>query len=491
MLKRTAEKSTIGRVSGPTRRRTLRILATAGLAGVAGCTGTLEEIDSGDDDESDDADGEDIDSNERRDDGSNDSDQNDVSEEQDDETDDIGNEDDSTTDDEPSDTESGEQDTDDAPTIDDESSDDEADETEDAGQDRSDPETAELTVRVIDDADNPVDGASLTLVPHLEEVEAPDHPIEHGETDVDGVYTDVLEHHVYTIEVEHPDYEFRVGEYTHDGPGEVTVPLKLVGDPDTTDASSVSITVVDAEDTPIEGAAVSLIPYVSDLPIIEGETDGDGVYTETIEERVYMLEVAHPDHGDYRREYIHNGPDEITITLEAGAGEPSITVTVTDEDGVPIEGATVELQAYVEEGEGASGETNVDGVFTASLDEIDYTIHVEHPDYEPEGWVINIPRDTQLTIELEPFRERADLTVTVVDSETDPIEGALVRLIGPDDDPVYDSIATGETDAEGVFTETVREDTYFIEVSHDDYERTEVTHEHVGPSETTVVLGGG
>lgn len=471
----------------------------AGLGGLAGCTGTIEGIDSGDDDELGATESGDNESSSGPDSEAEDGEQDNETEdgEEDNETDDSEQDNDITAEDGPNGTVSNDSDADDVQTPDNDSTGEQNGDNDTAEQDQSDPEATELTVVVIDDADNPIEGASLTLIPHLEGVDAPDHPMEHGETDADGIYTAVLEHYDYTIEVEHPDYESGVVEHTHDGPREVTIALKVTGDStttdttdtfDTTDTSDVSITVVDTAGDPIEDASVRLIPEISDRPITEGETDAEGIYTESIVEQVYMLEIDHAEYEHYRRVYIHEERTETTIELANTAGDPSFTLTVIDEGGTPVEGATVALQPYVEDGTEADGKTNADGFYTAALDEISYTLYVRHPDYEEDGRVITLPRDNDLTIELEPLRERADLTVNVVDSDTTPIEGALVRLVGSEDDPVYDSVPSGETDTEGRFTETVREDTYFIEVSHDEYGDTEVSHEHVGSTEITVVL---
>lgn len=506
MLKRTETKtvSERDRTLEYMRRRTLCVLGLTSLAGLAGCTGNLERIDSDDDDGTESDITENVanessgDQDDEIGDGEGDAETGDGDPNE--ETNGSQQDDETTANDGPNDTVSNDSDADDVSPADDESSNEQNGDNDTAEQDQSDPETTELTVAVIDDADNSIEGATLTLIPHLEGVDAPDHPMEHGETDADGIYTAALEHYDYTIEVEHPDYESGVVEHTHDGSSEVTIALKLASNStttdtsdtsdttDMTDTSDVSITIVDTAGDPIEGASVRLIPEISDRPITEGDTDAEGIYTESIVEQVYMLEIDHAEYEHYRQVYIHEERTEMTIELATTAGDPSFTLTVFDEEGTPIEGAAVALQPYVEDGTAADGETNTDGIYTAALDEISYTLYVRHPDYEEDGRVITLPRDADLTIELEPLRERADLTVSVVDSDTTPIEGALVRLVGSEDDPVYDSVPSGETDAEGSFTETVREDTYFIEVSHDEYERTEVSHEHIGSSDITVVL---
>jgi protocatechuate 3,4-dioxygenase beta subunit len=259
------------------------------------------------------------------------------------------------------------------------------------------------------------------------------------------------------------------------------------------ETAEITVTVIDDADTPIEDVSLTFVPDsegTDDSGELTGETDADGTYTDTIEQGEYTIEAVHPDFEMGEEEYVHDGPGEITVglKLEGGGETTEMTVTVVDEDGEPVEGAAVDLQPYDEPGEPAEGETDADGTYSASLDEVLYTIYVTHPDYEAHERVINLPRDAEITVELEAERDSWELTVRVLDPNENPVEGATVRFVGSEDDPEYDSVPTGETDADGVLAETLREDTYFLEVDHDEYGSAGVEHDHDEPSEVTIEL---
>jgi hypothetical protein len=374
---------------------------------------------------------------------------------------------------------------DDSDISDDDTTTDDGDESDNTAE----PETAEVTVTVMDDSDTPIKGVSLTVIPDSGGDDDANGELM-GETDADGVYTDAIEKAKYTIEAAHPDFETRVKEYVHDGPGEMTFDLEVEGE---TETIEMTVTVVDGDGGPVEGATVEIIPEISDVPVEEGETDSNGVLSGTVSKGGHAIGVDHSEYEYHREWYVADDLPEVTIELEEtengdNGDDPSFVITVIDEDGKPIEGASIDLQPYTEEGVPAEGETDAEGVYTAPLDEVHYTIHVTHLEYEEYGEVIDPARNDDRTVELEDKHDSFDMTVTVVGSDDEPIEGATVRFVGWEDDPVYDSVPTGETDTEGIVTETLSEDTYFLEVDHDEYQLTNSEYDHNEPSEVTIEL---
>ena len=209
--------------------------------------------------------------------------------------------------------ESGDDGADDTGAADDEDTDD-ADDTGDA----SEPETALLSLTVVGPAGEPLEG--VTVTGQGEEHEA-DIPLEfEGETDEDGTYTDEIYENEYTIELEHPDYETETVEHDHDGEQELTVELEPAEDGDAPDTSVVTLTVVDEDGEPIEGASVygEGEEHEADIPLeFEGETDEDGQYVDEIYENEYTIHVDHPEYESLTGSYTHDGDNEVVAELES------------------------------------------------------------------------------------------------------------------------------------------------------------------------------
>ncbi|WP_255168058.1 carboxypeptidase-like regulatory domain-containing protein [Natrononativus amylolyticus] len=160
-----------------------------------------------------------------------------------------------------------------------------------------------------------------------------------------------------------------------------------VSEPDT---SLLELTVVDPVGNPIENVSVSGEgePHEADIPLeFSGETDANGQYTDEIYENEYEIELDHPDYEAETIEHDHDGAHELTVELESdGAPEAALmTLTVVDSDGEPIEGASVSGEGEPLDADVPlefSGETDDDGQYTDVIYENEYTIEIDHPDYE-------------------------------------------------------------------------------------------------------------
>lgn len=157
---------------------------------------------------------------------------------------------------------------------------------------------------------------------------------------------------------------------------------------------------------------------------------------------------------------------------------PPLTLTVVDTDGDPIEGATVAGQGEPHEADiplEFGGKTDADGLYTDVIYENEYTIDIDHPDYN--ATTVEHPHDgeSNVTVELKPATssEQYEVTFTVLDSETgDPINGATVAGKAPMRDS-GDDLFVGETGPNGTVTVEGNEgDWWDLEVRADGYETT-------------------
>lgn len=147
--------------------------------------------------------------------------------------------------------------------------------------------------------------------------------------------------------------------------------------------------------------------------------------------------------------------DESVPTETATDEEPerevhNLTVTAGEAFAVPNVPVTIERAS---DGATTTRETNADGVVTFTVYDDEYVVTGTDPNgNEAERTVTVDGEDQRVLLEtLEPeWPEETTLTVTVLDSNGDPVEGATVEGTGDRLPNGVDALASAETNAEGV-----------------------------------------
>lgn len=183
-----------------------------------------------------------------------------------------------------------------------------------------------------------------------------------------------------------------------------------------------------------------------------------------------------------------------------GNGDPEepplsdISIGVVDPDGAPIGGATVHGEGEPHEADiplEFDGETVESGYHHNTIYENSYTIEIDHPDYESTVIEHTHDGETEVTVELEPVAEEpptSEITIWVVDSDGNPIEGAEIVGQGDPHEADIPLEFDGETNADGVHSTPIYQNSYTIDVDHPDYFAETVEHVHDGETEITVEL---
>ncbi|MBS3781948.1 MAG: carboxypeptidase regulatory-like domain-containing protein [Candidatus Thermoplasmatota archaeon] len=241
------------------------------------------------------------------------------------------------------------------------------------------------------------------------------------------------------------------------------------------------------ERTPTDGAEVDLDPELNvtvqhpegnDLNVTfygneTGETLEE-IYNETVESGEYATFVW--DNRDFDTTYDwkvvveENQTDEQLKESNVWnfTTEPEVlyklTFTVMDEEGDPIEGATVTVSNETL-GPDYTNTTNDTGVAVVEdVEEGDYTYTVTKEGYEDATAEITVDGDDDITVTMT--EKVYDLTFTINDEEGDPIEGATVTVANETLNLDY----TNTTDDTGVaVVEDVEEGDYTYTVSKEGY----------------------
>ena len=322
-----------------------------------------------------------------------------------------------------------------------------------------------VTVTVRDSSGNPVPGAGvvLTATGSENDITPP------GLTGADGTATGSVRStlaEAKTIGAEFDGNPFLDTEPVTfvAGPADMAVST-ISASPDTVEAggasiSTVTVTVLDADGNPVPGAVVTLFatpgPNTITQPAVTGPS---GVATGTIASteagtKTVSATINGQDlsstydvvfiPGDVDLSLSSLSVDRTTVTAD-GADSVTVTVTVRDSSGNPVEGVTVDLTVI-----GSSyvitppvGGTDSEGIatgFVRSTLAESKTIGAEIPgtgtllDTEVVTFVAG-PADTSVSqISAAPATVVADgtslsvVTVTVLDAEGNPVPGAVVTL---------------------------------------------------------------
>jgi gliding motility-associated-like protein len=291
------------------------------------------------------------------------------------------------------------------------------------------PETHTITITVVDENGDPIEGATVTI---------------NGEeyvTDENGQVTVVLPDGEYDYTVNADGFEDFTGTITVDGEDmDETITM-------TPETHTITITVVDENGDPIAGATVT----------INGEnytTDENGQVTIELPDGEYDYTVEADGYNDFTGTITVGGEDvdEAVIMIAEQEETHTVTITVVDENGDPIEGATVTIngEEYV---------TDENGQVTLELPngEYDYTVTIDGYD-DFTGTITVGGEDVDETVTMTT--ETHTVTITVVDENGDPIAGATITINGE----------TYTTDENGQVTLELPNGEYDYTVTIDGYE---------------------
>lgn len=324
----------------------------------------------------------------------------------------------------------------------------------DDGDDTADPATHELTVIVENHNGEPVEGASVSVATADDGDE-----VVSGETDSDGIATFSVESGEYDIIADHEDALGDGGNrVTVDGDTEASVKL------DTSDGKATGkVIVVDQNGDPVEGEPVILSP--------PGTVDEEGKITEhTNEDGEVIIELSAGDPSDAVMYGVEVRDQEKTLAIMADAytgvqeakfevdtteveeTERTLTVTVVDQNGDPLEGAEIRGRGPIlsnGDDHHASGETNATGVATMTAYDGEYDLKVEYGGTVTEDGV-TVDGDTETTVEVEtdpdPSGETHELTVSVETPDGEPAKNIPVEVVTHEGG---EPVATGTTGENG------------------------------------------
>ncbi|WP_255171350.1 DNA polymerase V family protein [Natrononativus amylolyticus] len=173
-------------------------------------------------------------------------------------------------------------------------------------------------------------------------------------------------------------------------------------------------------------------------------------------------------------------------------GQSLLTITVVDSAGEPVEGVEIFGQGDEHEADiplEFSGETDADGQYTDVIYENEYVIDLDHDEYE--GMSVEHVHDGEyeITVTLEPSEpEQSLLTLEVVDSAGESVEGVEVFGQGDEHEADIPLEFSGETDEDGLYTDVIYENEYVIDLYHEEYETKTLEHTHDGEREVTAEL---
>jgi 5-hydroxyisourate hydrolase-like protein (transthyretin family) len=290
-----------------------------------------------------------------------------------------------------------------------------------------------------------------------------------GTTDAQGVFVSAeLPATQYSVDVsaEHylPGYAF----VSVDGPVSSTVSLtaKFPG--------IIKVTAIDqTSGAPIAGATV--VAYDREqTELARGTTDADGIFV-TPELPGGNTDIVISAQGYFEMWTYRwlNGSTELTVSLVPML-TGDLTVTALHEwDGSPVAGASVVVRDHFSGAEVASGSTDGDGNFVApALPGGQYDVLATTDGFFDASSSPSVNGSSQVYLALRP-KVAGTLTVTVIDVEfTEPIANAVVTVVDAESGV---EVATGTTDASGIFTtETLEGALYDVTVAAAGFEPGEV-----------------
>jgi hypothetical protein len=304
-------------------------------------------------------------------------------------------------------------------------------------------ETADvtITVRVVDDQDNGIGDATVTV--------SWDGGNRTRTTVNDGrVLVSVPTDEELEIRVEHPDYVQNIPDTVRnvEEGQEVVV--------DMTPPSTETVTVVDGDGDPVEGARVSLIKIGQIRTVAGGMTGADGTFVaDRIEEGEYQIRVSEPGYDRARVNVDVAGDSNHTVTIEENSTEVRFRIA----DGRVGDGLAANVRVLIDGEEYLSFRTGDSGNAERLLPvNTRYTVVVNREGYDEvresfsvtqnsRSIAVSINRTDNLSLSVGTTQVLAGntLEVEVTDEYGELVEGATIRVDG-------EAVAT--TDADGSAT---------------------------------------
>ena len=239
--------------------------------------------------------------------------------------------------------------------------------------------------------------------------------------------------------------------------------------------SDLAITVEDSNGNPVQ-TDYTLYDETNNFTIVSSQTGSDGVGTAAglTQGNDLNLTIAQDDinYQTYNEVFTYSGESTKTATLSEPTTTYNLEIGVLFDDNLQSN-----INYVIEDNQGnqvASGQTVSDGPSTESLPEGDYTVSVatQTPEFAEESRSVSLTAQTTESFDLQ--LEQYNLTINTGNSQGDSIDTDYEVL-----DSDNNTVATGQTGADGQVVETLPYDTYTVNVAENDseYKSGSTTHE--------------
>lgn len=317
---------------------------------------------------------------------------------------------------------------------------------------------------VTDTAGTPLEGVAIRV---LDAADTDGTPVTETTTDANGTYlVDVDGDATYTVVADGSDLGFSTESAT------VPVPAGegVVQDFELTEIeSAIEGTVTDEADNPLSGVTIELRDPETDVLLNTVSTDENGQYQLPVE-------------GDRSYTVIANGTElgfstETALDVSVPIGETvtqdftllpsdgSISGTVTDSAGNPVEGAEISVTDAETGTVVETMLTDGDGTYTVTVaGDREYTVRADGSGVglSIEQQTVQVgPGETVENVDFTLVASDGSIAGQVVNEGGVPIQGVTVRIIDPDTDTTLQSLTT---DSQGRYSASVPGDrTYDVE----------------------------
>ena len=287
-------------------------------------------------------------------------------------------------------------------------------------------------------------------------------------TDQDGHITFTLEEGEYTFVAAIDGYESEPVKVNVDNDKNVTMIVTIDSgeEPPVDDEHDVTVTVVDEDGNTVSGA---LVVYTGDKTG-SVTTGADGTAVIKLADGDYKLQASFEDSFSDAQSIKVTGDRNVTLTITDGSGgedpdpqppvteEHNVVVTVVDENGEPVEGATV-IYTGTDSGFATTGS---DGTVSVTVPEGDYDFQASFDGKYTDVTSTTVDEDTEITLTLvdeggdepdpKPPVDLYDVNITVSYLDGVVAEGADITYTGAMSGAVK-SDANGEAEIQLPFGE--------------------------------------
>jgi hypothetical protein len=248
-------------------------------------------------------------------------------------------------------------------------------------------------------------------------------------------------------------------------------------------------TITDDQGDPLEDASVFAIPTTFDFDLTVAETGADGTYELEVRAGYYRVEVMPPAGSDLAPERYDDSYGSPTPVLVNSAAETSgidaqleigatVTGTVTDAEGDPVNGARVDVQPWWDApgfleftSDAPSDSTNASGQYEIiGLPPTRLLLHASpsagRPDLADEWYL-----DAYSPSQAKPVQTTLGATTPGINIQLGPGGGISGTVTDPDGDPMAGVEVFAQTleCCEGNGTSTGADGTYELELAPGDY----------------------